>query len=250
MDSLHHRLANALVGNPSDAAALEFGLTGPTLRFHCDTVVALAGEEGMPCCFKHPVGHGHHVLAPVAQPWSPPACLRPTPSGALLRASAGLLCAGLTPSSDPPHPWTPPPKKRKKRRCRPNPPAGAVFAASLDGAPVPWNASFAVRRGQELALGGVDASTGVRGYLAVAGGLDVPLYLGSRSTFPNGNFGGFQGRWVCARLAGWRQAGRLVGPEVARTRGGGGDSGRHISCVHKHRRVLHTLTTPAAFARS
>lgn len=43
MDSLHHRLANALVGNPSDAAALEFGLTGPTLRFHCDTVVALAG---------------------------------------------------------------------------------------------------------------------------------------------------------------------------------------------------------------
>jgi hypothetical protein len=28
----------------------------------------------------------------------------------------------------------------------------------------------------------------------VAGGIDVPLYLGSRSTFPNGNFGGYQGR--------------------------------------------------------
>lgn len=46
MDSLHHRLANALVGNPSDAAALEFGLTGPTLRFHCDCLVALTGAAG------------------------------------------------------------------------------------------------------------------------------------------------------------------------------------------------------------
>jgi urea carboxylase len=43
MDSLHHRLANALVGNPADAAALEFGLTGPSVRFHCDCTVALTG---------------------------------------------------------------------------------------------------------------------------------------------------------------------------------------------------------------
>ena len=74
--------------------------------------------------------------------------------------------------------------------------AGAVFTASLDGAPVPWNASFEVKHGQELVLGQVDAATGVRGYLAVSGGIDVPLYLGSRATFPNGEFGGYQGRWV------------------------------------------------------
>jgi hypothetical protein len=36
----------------------------------------------------------------------------------------------------------------------------------------------------------------VRGYLAIAGGLDVPLYLGSRATFPGGNFGGYQGRYL------------------------------------------------------
>lgn len=36
----------------------------------------------------------------------------------------------------------------------------------------------------------------VRGYLAVSGGIDVPLYLGSRSTFPSGNFGGYQGRYL------------------------------------------------------
>lgn len=35
---------------------------------------------------------------------------------------------------------------------------------------------------------------GVRGYLAFRGGVDVPLYLGSRSTFPAGKFGGYQGR--------------------------------------------------------
>jgi allophanate hydrolase subunit 2 len=53
MDSLHHRLANALVGNPSDAAALEFGLTGPTLRFHCDCLVALTGVTS-PSALTHP----------------------------------------------------------------------------------------------------------------------------------------------------------------------------------------------------
>jgi urea carboxylase len=45
MDSLHARLANALVGNASDAAVLEFGLTGPTLKFHCDCLVALTGVQ-------------------------------------------------------------------------------------------------------------------------------------------------------------------------------------------------------------
>ena len=33
---------------------------------------------------------------------------------------------------------------------------------------------------------------GARAYLAVSGGLDVPQYLGSRSTFPGGNLGGVQ----------------------------------------------------------
>lgn len=37
------RLANALVGNPPQAAALEVTLAGPTLRFHADTLVALWG---------------------------------------------------------------------------------------------------------------------------------------------------------------------------------------------------------------
>lgn len=40
----------------------------------------------------------------------------------------------------------------------------------------------------------IQGSVGVRGYLAVRGGIDVPTYLGSRATFPGGKFGGYQGR--------------------------------------------------------
>ena len=35
---------------------------------------------------------------------------------------------------------------------------------------------------------------GARAYIAVAGGIDVPVILGSRSTYGLGAFGGFQGR--------------------------------------------------------
>jgi biotin-dependent carboxylase-like uncharacterized protein len=38
------------------------------------------------------------------------------------------------------------------------------------------------------------ARLGVRGYLAFSGGLDVPLVLGSRSTYVRGGLGGFDGR--------------------------------------------------------
>jgi urea carboxylase len=49
-----------------------------------------------------------------------------------------------------------------------------------------------VRAGQVLKLG--RAASGCRTYLAVRNGLDVPLYLGSRSTFALGQFGGHAGR--------------------------------------------------------
>ncbi|WP_034387091.1 biotin-dependent carboxyltransferase family protein [Deinococcus sp. YIM 77859] len=42
-DPLALRLANALVGNPPQAPALEVTLAGPTLRFHADALVALWG---------------------------------------------------------------------------------------------------------------------------------------------------------------------------------------------------------------
>lgn len=45
MDHLAFNLANQIVGNSPDAAALELSLIGPTLKFHHDTVIALTGAD-------------------------------------------------------------------------------------------------------------------------------------------------------------------------------------------------------------
>jgi len=112
MDDHSFRLANALVGNPEDAAGVECTLIGPALRFHTAATI------------------------------------------------------GLT---------------------------GASMRATLDGASVPYHQAIEVTAGQELRLGAIDGP-GARTYLAVRGGLDVPHYLGSRSTFTLGRFGGHGGR--------------------------------------------------------
>jgi KipI family sensor histidine kinase inhibitor len=48
VDSQALRVANLLVGNPQDAAVLELCVTGPILKFHADTAVALVGATGKP----------------------------------------------------------------------------------------------------------------------------------------------------------------------------------------------------------
>jgi urea carboxylase len=112
IDDLGFRLANRVVGNVPGAPALELTITGPTLRFATDTVIALAG---------------------------------------------------------------------------------ASMEAELDGQEVPYFAPVAVRAGQELKMGAIRGA-GCRAYLAVRHGFDVPEYLGSRSTFTLGGFGGHAGR--------------------------------------------------------
>jgi urea carboxylase len=71
--------------------------------------------------------------------------------------------------------------------------AGADMGATLDGVALPRYCPIVVSAGQRLELGQVRGA-GARGYLAIRGGLDVPLYLGSRSTFTLGRFGGHGGR--------------------------------------------------------
>ncbi|CAG2136777.1 Carbamoyl-phosphate synthase large chain [Cupriavidus yeoncheonensis] len=70
---------------------------------------------------------------------------------------------------------------------------GAPLPVTLDDRPLaPWVA-HRVRAGSTLAIGAGPAQ-GSRAYLAVRGGFDVPRYLGSRSTFTLGQFGGHGGR--------------------------------------------------------
>ncbi|MCU1428050.1 MAG: urea carboxylase [Actinomycetia bacterium] len=71
--------------------------------------------------------------------------------------------------------------------------AGARMRATLDGAPVAWWEPVEVKAGAVLTVGAVDGP-GLRSYLLVRGGFDVPDYLGSASTFTLGNFGGHGGR--------------------------------------------------------
>jgi urea carboxylase len=71
--------------------------------------------------------------------------------------------------------------------------AGARMVATLDGETVEYHRPITVKAGQTLALGAVKGA-GCRAYLAVRFGFDVPEYLGSRSTFTLGGFGGHGGR--------------------------------------------------------
>lgn len=69
---------------------------------------------------------------------------------------------------------------------------GAAFTPALDGRPAPLFTPFTVQAGQTLTLG--TSQSGLRGYIAVYGGWDVPPVMGSRSTDVKCHVGGLAGR--------------------------------------------------------
>jgi len=69
---------------------------------------------------------------------------------------------------------------------------GAELPPKVDGVPREIWSSFKVKRGETLSFDFL--KKGARAYIAVAGGIDVPLVLGSRSTYALGALGGFKGR--------------------------------------------------------
>ena len=69
---------------------------------------------------------------------------------------------------------------------------GAELPPKVDGVAQPTWTSFQVKAGQALSFDYL--RRGARAYLAVAGGIDVPPVLGSRSTYALGGLGGFEGR--------------------------------------------------------
>ncbi|MFT4125418.1 MAG: urea carboxylase [Gordonia sp. (in: high G+C Gram-positive bacteria)] len=73
---------------------------------------------------------------------------------------------------------------------------GADVPVQVDGRSVPQWQPIPVPAGGVVSIG--LTTTGLRAYLAVAGGVDVPEYLGSRSTFTLGGFGGHGGRALVA----------------------------------------------------
>ncbi|MCB1485142.1 MAG: biotin-dependent carboxyltransferase [Hyphomicrobiaceae bacterium] len=69
---------------------------------------------------------------------------------------------------------------------------GAELPPKVDGAPCATWTSFLVRKGETLSFDFL--KKGARAYIAVEGGIDVPVVLGSRSTYALGALGGFKGR--------------------------------------------------------
>ncbi|MBM4722305.1 5-oxoprolinase/urea amidolyase family protein [Rhodococcus hoagii] len=70
---------------------------------------------------------------------------------------------------------------------------GAPTTVTVDGAVVPQWRPVRVPAGGVLDVGAV-SGPGLRVYVLIAGGIDVPEYLGSASTFTLGRFGGLDGR--------------------------------------------------------
>lgn len=70
---------------------------------------------------------------------------------------------------------------------------GAEVTVTVDGTEVPAWTPVTVPAGGTLDAG-TAAGKGLRGYVLFQGGLDIPKYLGSASTFTLGQFGGHAGR--------------------------------------------------------
>ena len=115
MDSYSMRLANILAGNAPSDGVIEMTMLGITVRFECDTVIAVTGADMQP---------------------------------------------------------------------------------KLNGRPIEMYSSEAVHAGDVLSMG--MAENGMRAYLAVAGGFDLPLVMGSMSTNLKCCLGGFKGRGLKA----------------------------------------------------
>ena len=105
---------------------------------------------------------------------------------------------------------------------------GADLSPSVNGRPVPGWTAIPMREGDVLEFGA--PRTGQWAYIAVPGGLDVPVALGSRATYVRGALGGYGGRRLgdgdllaCER----RAAGALLRlPERARPPAGGACAAR------------------------
>ncbi len=70
--------------------------------------------------------------------------------------------------------------------------AGAQFSAKLNGNAIPLWQTIYLKEGDLLSI--EKPRSGWRGYLCIAGGMDVPPVLGSKSTYTLGGLGGIRGR--------------------------------------------------------
>jgi len=69
---------------------------------------------------------------------------------------------------------------------------GANLNPMVDGQPIATYKAVVINAGSVLKFAGI--KSGCRAYIAFAGGLDIPVVMGSRSTYMKAKIGGFRGR--------------------------------------------------------
>ncbi len=69
---------------------------------------------------------------------------------------------------------------------------GGNLMPKVNGSPLPMWQTVSLRKNSEISFTGV--RDGIRSYLAVAGGIQVPEIMGSKSTYIRGRIGGLEGR--------------------------------------------------------
>jgi antagonist of KipI len=72
---------------------------------------------------------------------------------------------------------------------------GGEFDVRIRSVPLPAGHAARLQAGEELKFD--RPQIGCRSWLAISGGIDVPIVLGSHSTDLRANFGGFKGRALC-----------------------------------------------------
>ena len=127
---------------------------------------------------------------------------------------------------------------------------GAHLSPTLNGQPVGRHRAVWVAAGVELAFGA--AVAGCRAYLAVAGGVAVPLVLGSRATYLRAGFGGWHGRALRAgdalpvgelAAAGAARQQALTRPD-ARWAQAGWTAGLHLGPAPRRTPVVRAIRGP------
>ena len=73
---------------------------------------------------------------------------------------------------------------------------GGAARPEINGKPVPAGSALRIRKGDRLRVGAMQE--GMYGYIAFAGGLDIPVIMGSRSTSLTCGIGGYAGRKLAA----------------------------------------------------
>lgn len=94
---------------------------------------------------------------------------------------------------------------------------GADLSPTADGLPVPQFRPVALRAGTVLSFG--RCRLGCRGYLAVAGGFDIPRVMGSESTYSRAGIGGFEGHSLLTGDAVPLKGTNAVGEKILRLLG-------------------------------